>query len=85
MAKEPDEFVSVMEAEHVKPGMLLCSVADLYKSDWYVEVVAQRVKDRFMLVTMRPVDGGKAVTSAIDPSETVGRKIHKTASAAAKL
>ncbi len=70
-------FVSIVDAPHVRPGWLLCSVADLYKTDWEVMIVASRVADRFLEVTMRPAEGGKPITRTLDRNDTIARKISK--------
>ncbi len=70
-------FVSIVDAPHVRPGWILCSVADLYKTDWEVQIVSTRVADRFLEVTMHPAEGGKSITRALDPQDTIARKISK--------
>lgn len=72
---ESEAFINCMEARHVRPGYLLCSVADLFKTEWVVQTIMSRVSDRFIIMELK--FGGKTVNSAIAPGEFVERKIYK--------
>lgn len=74
--KKPGGMINIMNAPHIRPGFLICSAADLYKSNWEVLEVWSRVKDHKLIVTMRLADGtGKKVVSELDPDDTFARKI----------
>lgn len=75
MAREVDAFMNCVEVRHVRPGWVLSSVADLFKSEWVVESTWSDVPSRDVVLTMRC--GGRVVTKATSPTETVLRKVFK--------
>jgi len=74
MAERHNSFMNCVEARHVRPGWLLGSVADLFKSEWLVESTASVVATREIQLTMRC--GNRVVTKATAAEDTVLRKMY---------
>lgn len=72
-----DAFMNCMEVRHVQAGMVLVSVADMFKAQWVVLAVATRVADRHVELTMQC--GGRVLTKATHPLETVLRRVSRSA------